>query len=229
MKRTILITGATGHLGKEVVHALHADGNTILGTYHNQEPDEFLKQKITQSERVDLHLETETNAVIFKLLQQYPDLDTAVLLTGGFTPGSIAETDESLLDLQFSLNFKTAWFVVKPLMEHFLKIGRGQFIFIAARPAISPEAGKNFVAYALSKSLVFSLAEIINADGKTSGITASVIVPSILDTPQNRKEMPNADFSKWVNTTEVAETIRFILSPAGRQMRQPVYKIYNKS
>jgi len=229
MQRTILITGATGYLGKEVVHHLHAEGNSILATYHSKEFDESTKQKIAHAEHVDLFNENDTNSAMLKLVQQHPALDAAVLLAGGFKPGSIEHTDEALFDELFSLNFKTAWFVVKPLMDHFKKIGHGQFIFIAARPAISPEAGKNLVAYALSKSLLVSLAEIINADGKAIGITASVILPSTLDTPPNRKDMPNADFNKWVPTTDVAQTISFILSPAGIQMRQPVYKIYGKS
>ena len=229
MQRTILITGATGFLGKDVVHHLHVEGNTILGTFHNKEFDESVKQKIAQAEHVDLYNENDTNSTMIKLVEQHPELDAAVLLAGGFKPGSIEQTDQALLDQQFSLNFKTAWFIVKPLMDHFKKIGRGQFVFIAARPAVSPEAAKNLVAYALSKSLLLSLAEIINADGKAMGITASVILPSTLDTPANREDMPNADFSKWVPTSDVAQTISFILSPAGNQMRQPVYKIYGKA
>ena len=229
MHRTILITGATGNLGREVVNTLHAEGHTILTTYHNTQPDEAFKQKVAHLECLDLDKEADSIDFLNKLTGQFPKLDAAILLAGGYVPGTIDKTDESQVEQQMDLNFRTAWNIVKPAMEHFKKTGGGQFVFIGSRPAISPEAGKGSVAYALSKSLLFALAEIINADGKTHGITASVIVPSILDTPQNRKDMPDSDFSKWVSTKEVAETIRFILSPTGRQMRQAVYKIYNKS
>ncbi len=229
MNRTILITGATGNLGKEVVQLLHEEGNKILAIYHKQELDDAFKQKVTLLEHLDLNEENETQTAMARMIRQFPELDAAILLAGGFESGKIGETDLALLDQQFMLNFKTAWNVVKPVMDHFLKIGRGQFIFIGARPAISPEAGRNNVAYALSKSLLFSLAEIINAEGKALGISAAVIVPSILDTPPNRADIPKADFSKWVQPADVAETIRFILSPVGQQLRQPVFKIYNRS
>ncbi|MGB3081284.1 MAG: SDR family NAD(P)-dependent oxidoreductase, partial [Saprospiraceae bacterium] len=128
-----------------------------------------------------------------------------------------------------SLNFKTAWFIIKPLMTHFKKSGGGQIILIGARPAINPDEGKNVVAYSLSKSLLISLAEIINTEGKNAGITASIIIPGILDTAPNRKAMPDADFEGWVKTSTVAETISFILSDAGKALRQPVFKVYNRS
>ena len=229
MHRTILITGATGNLGKEVVNTLHAEGHTILTTYHSTQPDEAFKQKVAHLECLDLDKESDSIDFLNKLTDRFPKLDAAVLLAGGYVPGTIDQTDESQVEQQMDLNFRTAWNIVKPAMEHFKKRGGGQFIFMGSRPAISPEAGKSSVAYALSKSLLFSLADIINADGKAMGITASVIVPSILDTPQNRKDMPDADFSKWVRTQDVAKTISFILSEQGQLLRQPVFKIYNRS
>jgi NAD(P)-dependent dehydrogenase (short-subunit alcohol dehydrogenase family) len=229
MQRTILITGATGNLGKEVVNTLHAEGHTLLTTYHSTQPDEAFKQKVTHLESLDLDEESASSNFLHKLTDRFPKLDAAVLLAGGYAPGSIDQTDESLINQQLDLNFRTAWNMAKPVMDHFKKRGGGQFIFMGSRPAISPEAGKSSVAYALSKSLLFSLADIINADGKAMGITASVIVPSILDTPQNRKDMPDADFSKWVRTQDVAKTISFILSEQGQLLRQPVFKIYNRS
>ena len=229
MQRTILITGATGNLGKEVVNALHAEGHTLLTTYHSTQPDEAFKQKVAYAECIDLDTESDAMDLMQKLTSQFPKLDAAILLAGGYAPGSIDQTNEDLIDQQMDLNFRTAWNIVKPMMEHFRKSGGGQFVFMGSRPAISPEAGKSSVAYALSKSLLFSLAEIINADGKKHDITASVIVPSILDTPQNRKDMPDSDFSKWVRTQDVAKTISFILSEQGQLLRQPIFKIYNRS
>lgn len=229
MKRTILITGASGNLGKEVVHFLHAEGHTLLATYHHHEPEASIKEKLTFLVQVNLQQEVETLEAIKNLIQQFPNLDAAVLLAGGYEGGSIAETDLNLIDKQISLNFKTAWNVVRPLMEYFKTKKQGQFVLMGSRPAISPEAGKHNVAYALSKSLLFSLSDIINAEAKGTEITTSVVVPSTIDTASNRKSMPDADVSKWVKAEDVAKTISFILSPVGQQMRQPVYKIYNKA
>ena len=228
MPRTILITGASGNLGREVVKLLHAEGHTLLATYHHHEPDPDIKQQIAFSVKVNLQQEDETNVVMQNLIQQFPNLDAAILLAGGYEGGSISETTMTLINNQVAHNFKTAWNVVKPVMDHFKNNKKGQFVLMGSRPAISPEAGKHSVAYALSKSLLFSLSDMINAEAKGTEITSSVVVPSTIDTAPNRKSMPDADFSKWVSAEDVAKTISFILSDVGRQMRQAVYKIYNK-
>jgi len=229
MQRTILITGASGNLGKEVVNVLHAEGHTLLATYHHTEPEETLKQKLAFSVKVNLQHGEETQAMVQRLIQQFPNLDAAILLAGGYEGGSITETSSHSIEKQINHNFKTAWNVVQPLMDHFKKKGKGQFVLMGSRPGLNPEAGKHSVAYALSKSLLFSLSEIINADAKGTEITSSVVVPSTIDTEPNRTSMPDADFSKWVSAEDVAKTISFILSPVGHQMRQAVYKIYNKA
>jgi NAD(P)-dependent dehydrogenase (short-subunit alcohol dehydrogenase family) len=77
--------------------------------------------------------------------------------------------------------------------------------------------------------MVFKLAEFINVEGKDKNVTATVIVPSTIDTEANRKAMPGADFSKWVKPEVIAETISFYLSPEGRMIREAIVKIYNRS
>ncbi len=229
MQRTILITGATGNLGHDVVNSIFASGHKIIATVGSSEISESLIQKTIVQQRVDLLRESSAESFMHGIINGHPQLDGAVLLVGGFGMGNIESTNEAMLDKQITLNFKTAWFIIKPLMSHFKKSGGGQIVLVGARPAINPDEGKNVVAYALSKSLLFSLAEIINAEGKDAGITASIVVPGILDTAPNRNAMPDADFEDWVKTSTVAETISFILSDAGKALRQPVFKVYNRS
>lgn len=229
MKRTILITGSTGNLGQDVILALAAVGHDIIATVGSGDIPESLKQQTISQHRVDLLNEAAAETFVKEAVEQNPALDTAVLLVGGFATGDIEMTSEAMLDKQIALNFKTAWFIIKPLIAHFKFLGRGQIIMVGARPAIHPEEGKKMVAYSLSKSLIFSLAAIINSDGKDFGITASIIVPGILDTPPNRKAMPEANYDNWVKTSAVAEAICFILSDSGQNLRQPVFKMYNQS
>ena len=229
MKRTILITGANGNLGQDVVSLLASEGHTLIAVTGSGEIQEDQRDKVVLAKQANLTKESEANALVQDLIKNYPDIDAAVLLVGGFGTGDIASTDEQSIDKFFALNFKSALFVAKPLMAHFKSKGIGQFILMGARPAIQPVDGKKMVAYALSKSLLFNLAELLNAEGKNEGITASVIVPSTMDTPQNREGMPNADFNLWVKPSDVAKTISFILSVPGSQLRQPVFKMYNRS
>jgi NAD(P)-dependent dehydrogenase (short-subunit alcohol dehydrogenase family) len=104
----------------------------------------------------------------------------------------------------------------------------GQIIFIGSPPALSPEAARGMVSYAFSKSLLFRLAEVINEEGNGSGITARVIVPGIIDTPQNREAMPDADRSSWVSASEIADRIYHLATPVGRQQGKSIIKVYGK-
>ncbi|MFZ1677581.1 MAG: SDR family NAD(P)-dependent oxidoreductase, partial [Saprospiraceae bacterium] len=224
MPRTILVTGASGNLGRDVVRHLATEGHQVIALTGSYKMSEEIDKIISFQTQVDLGNQTESAKTMVNLISLYPQLDAAVLLAGGFEMGDIKDTDEVLIDKQIKLNFKTAWFVIQPLMTHFKDKGGGQFILMGAKPALNPSESVSKVAYGLSKSLLFTLAEIINAEGKDTGITASVIVPEVIDTPQNRKDMPDADFSSWVKTSTISEIISFILSDAGRWMRQPVYK-----
>ena len=227
MNKTILITGASGNLGGEVVKTLHSAGYGICATVGSGGiPAEF--SSLTQDTRqVNLTDENATKNYVEDVTRQFPNLSAAILLVGGFAAGGIAETTGAMLDKQFDLNFKTAFFTAKPLLEHFGKNGGGQIILVGSRAPLQPESGKGVVAYSLAKSLIFRLAEIINEEGKEKGITATVLVPSTIDTPANRFAMPDADFSKWVKASDIAETIAFVLSEPGSTLRESVLKVYN--
>lgn len=227
--KTILITGANGNLGTEVVKTLFDKGFGICATVGSGAlPDDFAKMtKATRN--VNLTDEVETQQYVEEITGQHPSLSAAVLLVGGYASGSIKDTDGAAIDKQIALNFKTAYFIVRPLLAHFEKIGGGQIILVGARPALDAAAGKNNVAYSLGKSLVFHLAELINAAGKGKHITATVLVPSTIDTPPNRNAMPDADFSKWIKASDIAENIAFVLSDAGKTLRETVLKVYNEA
>ena len=100
---------------------------------------------------------------------------------------------------------------------------------IGSKPGIDMHNSKGMVAYGLSKSLIFRLAELFNDESKGTDVIAHVIVPSTIDTPQNRKSMPDADYSKWVKAEMIAEVIHFYAMDIASVIREPVIKIYNRS
>ena len=104
---------------------------------------------------------------------------------------------------QIALNFDTAYHVARPLLKHFKEQGSGSLVFVGARPALDPQAGKNMIAYALSKSLLFQLAEYINAEHKGTDITASVIVPSTIDTPRRKSSWSSTSSTRMRDAREV--------------------------
>lgn len=227
--QTILITGANGNLGTEVVKNLHGKGHGICATVGGGDLPAGFSEMTLDARSVNLTDEAASKQYIEEITQQHPDLSAAVLLVGSFAMGDIASTDGAAIDKQIALNFKTAYFIVRPMLAHFEKRGGGQFILVGARPALDANAGQGLVAYSLGKSLVFQLAEIINAAGKGKHITATVLVPSTIDTAQNRSAMPDADFSKWIKAGDIAESIAFLLTEAGSTLRETVLKVYNES
>ena len=151
------------------------------------------------------------------------------MLVGGFAAGGIATTTGADMHKMLSLNFDTAYFMARPLLAHMQQQEQGRLVFVGARPALQPAQGKDLLAYALSKSLLFKLADCINEETEGKNITASVIVPSTIDTAINRQSMPGANAADWVTPEALANTMEFIVSEKGNALRETVLKVYNNS
>jgi NAD(P)-dependent dehydrogenase (short-subunit alcohol dehydrogenase family) len=227
---SLIITGANGNLGISVVNRLLRDGYNVVAASGRSGPGNLPDHTNLEVHEVDLLNEKEAMAFATRTIQENPDLQAAVLLVGGFAMGKLADTNKAALEKMIDLNFYSAYHIARALLPHFL--GRpqgGRFIFVGSRPGLNAADGKDFFAYSLSKAMIFKLAEFINAEGKGKDVTATVVVPSTIDTETNRKSMPDADFSKWVPAENIADAISFSLSETGRMMRESVLKIYNRS
>lgn len=230
MSKTVLITGANGGLGTAVVQKFLDDQYTVIAVDRSEKGNSpFAKHPKYEHHAVNLTDETETNAFIATMISKHQQIDAALLLVGGFAMGNIENTDGEALQKMYSLNFETAYFISRPLFSHMHQRKYGRIVFVGARPALEATAGKDVVAYALSKSLLFSLAEMMNATAKGTDVVSSVIVPSTIDTPANRKDMPKADTSKWVPTDQIADVLAFICSAGAASLREPVYKVYGNA
>src|SRR5699024_1253906 len=108
---------------------------------------------------------------------------------------------------QYQLNFITAYTVTEAILPHFEKNKAGKLFFIGSKPGLNTAEGKGVVAYSLAKSQLFQLTRLITATYPQGSISAHVIVPGTIDTPQNREAVPNADFSKWEKPADIAKII----------------------
>ena len=228
--KTVLITGANGNLGSAVTKTFLDKGYRVLATVIT----ESMKSDLPLHDNLDVHVvdlgnEIATNTFINSIIEKYRTLDAALLLVGGFAMGNIASTSIADIQKQIALNFETAYHVTKPVFQHMLENGNGRIVFIGARPALEASQGKNLIAYGLSKSLLFKLAEYLNEEAKGKNITAPVVAPSTLDTPLNRKSMPDADPSIWVKPSALAEILEFIVSDTNAPIRESVIKVYNNA
>lgn len=228
--KTVIITGANGGLGTAVTNTFLAKNYKVIATVRKEEDLKELPQhQNLLVEVLDLTDEEKTEAFVHKVIDQHKTIDGALLLVGGFAAGDIAATKSGDIKRQINLNFDTAYHVTRPLFQHMMELNNGKIVFIGSRPALQAAAGKNLIAYGLSKSLLFKLAEYLNAEAKGRNVTVSVIAPSTIDTEPNRKSMPHADFEKWVKPEALAEVLEFIISEKGSVLRETVLKVYNNA
>ena len=229
-RKTVLITGANGNLGRAVTKAFLDKDYFVVATVAEESmvkdmgDHEHLRVKV-----VNLAIELESENFVHGVVSRYGKVDGALLLVGGFAMGSIKETSGSDIRKQFELNFETAYFTARPLFQHMMENNSGRIVFIGSRPALVPAQGKNVLAYALSKSLLFRLAECLNEEARGKNVSVTVIVPSTLDTPQNRKSMPDTDPSNWVKPADLAEILEFVINEKAAPLRETILKVYNNS
>lgn len=223
--KTAIVTGASGNLGRAVVTKFIVQGYKVAGTIMPAEsfdfPGEFFDGIV-----VDLMSEEDSQKAVASVISKHGGVDVAVLTVGGFAMGDISGTATSDILKQYRLNFETAYNIARPVFNQMMKQNGGRIFLIGSKPGLDSTYGKEMVAYGLAKSLVFRLAELMNEEGKDHQVVTSVIVPGTIDTPQNRKAMPEADFSKWVKAEEIANTIYFYCTDEARAIREPLIKMY---
>ena len=223
--KTVLVTGATGNLGTAVVNKFLAEGYRVIGTVNKIAP----ANTPFESMYVDLNDEADTEALVNAVVKKYGAIDVLVATAGGFAMGDIHTTRSSDLAFQYQLNFETAYHVTRPVFRHMLKRGSGRIFLTGARPGLEDKGAKDVMAYALSKSLLVKLASMLNEDAKGKDVVTSLIVPSTIDTPANRKSMPNANFDAWTKPEKIADIIYFYCTDAAGVIRQPIIKVYNNA
>ncbi len=226
----IIITGANGNLGTAVTKKFLENGYKVTATVISEQDKatmplhEHLNLKI-----VDLLSDTASEQFINEVIAEHGQVHGAIVLVGGYASGNVAATPTATVTKMIGLNFNTAYNIARPLLAHFEANGYGRLVFTGARPALKNTEGKSSMAYALSKSLLFKLADFVNEEHKGKNITATVIVPSTIDTPQNRTAMPDKDPANWVEPQQIADVLAFICSDGADALRESVIKIYNNA
>jgi NAD(P)-dependent dehydrogenase (short-subunit alcohol dehydrogenase family) len=201
--KVVLITGAKGGLGSFVTKRFLATGATVVGTSRSISKEDFpgpnfvpLSFDFTKSVAVREALET--------VMVRFGQLDVLVHLLGGFAGGqTVANTDDVTWEQMRDLNLTSAFYVLRAAIPPLRKSGKGRIIMIGSLAAVEPHAGLG--AYVTFKSALTALVRTVALENKDAGLTANVILPGTMDTPTNRKSMPGADFSKWVQPGDVAD------------------------
>lgn len=206
--RVVAITGAFGALGSAVVQAVLAEGGQVAAIDRAPAPRTPLPGAELFGD-VDLASDSGAQAAIAAIVQTFGRLDALVNIAGGFRWETVADGSLDSWDAMYGLNLRTAVAACRAALPH-LPDGHGRIVNVGANGAV--KAGAGMGAYAASKAGVFKLTEALAEEMKDRGITVNAVLPSIIDTPANRADMPKADFGKWVTPRQLGEVIVFLLS-----------------
>lgn len=215
-KRSI-VTGGFGALGTEVGRVLAGAGATVA-LLDRADPPAGIKEKTgaaLAAGGVDLTDPKAAKAAIDKTAAELGGLDALVNIAGAFRWETLADGDIATWDFLHATNVKTAAAASKAALPHLVNSKAGRIVNIGAMAAAA-RAGAGMGAYTASKAGVAKLTEALAEETKAQAITVNAILPSIIDTPANRKDMPKADFAKWVTPGEIADAILFLLSDGAR-------------
>jgi NAD(P)-dependent dehydrogenase (short-subunit alcohol dehydrogenase family) len=209
MRKTIFVTGANGGLGQGIVkYFLDQNYNVIAVVRPGKAMPLHENLTILESE---IDNEEDVVQLFNKIAHNKISIDAGLLVAGGFAIKSFLETSLEDLQSMMNKNFYTSFFVAKHLVRHWKDNNEsGKIIFTGAKAALE-KGGEATAAYSLSKSVLVKLVEIINEIAK-SNVSASMVAPSIIDTPANRKAMPNANFEDWVKPEKIAHQMEFIIN-----------------
>lgn len=228
--KTAIVTGASGNLGQAVVNRFLAEGYRVIGTVSQKETmPANSKEGNYEHIAVDLTEEDSTAQLVESVSSTYGNIDVAVLTAGGFAMGKIADTTTADILKQYKLNFETAYNIARPVFMQMMKQNSGRIFLVGSRAGLDARNSKGTVGYGLAKSLLFRLAELMNDEAKGHNVVTSVVVPSTIDTPQNREAMPDAHFDNWVKPEAIAGVIAFHCSDAAVTLREPVIKVYGNA
>ncbi|MBC7888113.1 MAG: SDR family NAD(P)-dependent oxidoreductase [Ferruginibacter sp.] len=228
--KTAIVTGSSGNMGQAVVRKFLAEGYRVIGTIAPNDPVQINIEDVNfEKAEIDLMSEEDAEKFVASMVSKYGTIHSVVLTVGGFVMGKIADTKTSDIAKQYQLNFETAYNIARPAFAHMMEKKSGRIFLVGSRPGINAANSKGMIAYGLSKSLVFRLAELMNDEAKGVNVVTSVIVPSTIDTAPNRASMPDADFNNWIKPEAIADIIHFYCTDAADVLREPVIKLYNKS
>jgi NAD(P)-dependent dehydrogenase (short-subunit alcohol dehydrogenase family) len=231
--KTIIITGAAGNLGAAVAQTFAVAGaNTVLVDI---DEERLLQTQSglpagTESLVIPTNLidPESVSTMVSQVTETYGRIDILANIAGGFTMGPlIQKTEDKDWDFMMNLNVRTVFNCCRAIIPAMLENGGGKIINISARAAREGKAKMG--PYCTSKAAVITLTETLSAENREKDINVNCILPGTIDTPRNREDMPEADYSKWVPPQALADVIQFLASDAARCVTGAAIPVYGKS
>jgi len=234
--KVAIVTGATGAVGRVVAKALLDQGALVVATHRGEEKLKELIDFVGSSKdrlvsvQTDVTDENSVQALFQQVANQYGRVDVLLNIVGGFKGGAeIVDTKVSDWDFMLNINLKSAFLCSKAALSYMIKQNYGKIVSVSSRTAAEKRYRVKDGAYAVSKAGIIVLTETIAEEVKKYEINVNCILPSTIDTPDNRLNFPNADFSKWVKPEQVAEVMLFLVSDESRAISGASIPVYGKA
>lgn len=216
--RTVLITGAAGNLGRAVASAFGARGAGLVLVDLKREALERVfgapdaRRLLAPTDLLD---QTAVEATVRAAIERFGRIDVLVNLAGGFRMGEpVHVTADATWDVLLELNVRTLLRAVRAVVPRMLEQGGGKIVNVGAYAA--QKGAARMGAYVAAKGAVIRLTETLAAELREQGVNVNCVLPTILDTPENRAAMPDADPGRWVATGDLANVIVFLASEEAR-------------
>jgi NAD(P)-dependent dehydrogenase (short-subunit alcohol dehydrogenase family) len=225
-EKNVLITGATGGLGKAVVRAFLREGAFVAGTSRHWSSDDAVDGLLQV--QADLTTPEGAESAVRAVVQARGRLDAVVHLMGGFAmDGPLPAARVAAWDRMMVLNARSAFLIFSAALEARQQGVLRRLIAVGSRAGVQPSPGA--IAYAVSKAALHALVVNLAASVADKGIAVNAVLPGVIDTEANRKAMPGADFSKWVAPESIAETLVWLASDAASNTSGALIPVYGRS
>jgi NAD(P)-dependent dehydrogenase (short-subunit alcohol dehydrogenase family) len=222
--QVILVTGGTGALGSAVARAFLQEGAEVVVTYRTPREFEALQGTVAadrtrlQGHQVDVTHEPDMLRVAAAIEAQSHRLDVLVNTAGGYSGGvKLWEAEGASLDRMLDLNLRSAFVSSRSILPILLKQGRGCIVNVAAKAAVDQPGGSG--AYVAAKAAAVALMHSLAMDLKETAIRVNSVLPNIIDTEANRRDMPRANFAAWTKPEEIARVILFLCTPDAKAIQ----------
>ncbi len=232
--RVVMVTGAAGNLGQAVARAFQASEATLVLVDRAADRLPRLFPELAGSDAhflatsVDMTDADAVEAAVQEAIHRFGRIDVLANTVGGYRAGTLLhETPLDTWDFMLDLNARTVFIASRAVIPHMLEQGSGRIISVAARAALKGAIRSS--AYSASKSAVVRLTETMAGELRRKGVNANCVLPGTIDTPGNRKSMPDANHSRWVKPEEIADVIMFLASDAARAVHGAAVPVYGQS
>ncbi len=224
--RHMLCTGGTGALGSRVTTALIRRGARVTVPVFDRAEGDRLQSELgpLQSHLTLVEADLRDEGQVARLVEGMARLDALAHLVGGFAMGATTEFTLDRYREQIELNLTSTFLVVKHALRRMRAADYGRIVTVASRSAVEPSAEQ--AIYSACKAAVLAFTRAIAAETRGTNITANCVLPSVIDTPANRRSMGDADASKWVRPERLAETIAFLSSEEAGDLRGSALQVY---